>query len=148
MRKTAVVEADQPTLRPQAARAASAYRDASVAVGPVAAIVLALDRVLLNLRRVTAAIEAGRHDEAFNFVSHSATILRGLGQALDPERGGALVERLRSVYRTHIVAMYVAIGKKDAIRRVNVLAAGLSELRDAWAFVAKQPAIGKTPAGR
>ena len=142
MRKTAVVETDQRTLRPLAARAASAYRDAAVAVGPVAAIVLALDRVVLNLRRVTVAIEAGRHEEAFNFVSHSATILRGLGQALDAERGGALVERLRGVYHTHIVAMYAAIGKKDAVRRFTVLAGGLSELRDAWAFVARQPVRG------
>lgn len=117
----------------------AAYRNASTTVAPQTAIVMAFDRVLLNLKRIIAATEARKFDEAFNNISHSAQILRGLAQHLDADRGGAMVERLRSLYHRHIMAMYLAMGKPDAIRRYTKLAEGLAELRDAWAVVAKVP---------
>lgn len=131
---------------PAALLVSAAYRTTSTAVAPQTAIVMALDRVLLNLKRAAAATEEKKFDEVFNNVSHSAQILRGLGQHLDLEKGGALVERLRSVYYRHIMAMYFAIGKPDAVRCFTKLAEGLGELRDAWAVVAKRPLRGSSAA--
>ena len=87
---------------------------------------MALDRVLLNLKRTIAATEAKRFDEAFNIISHSAQILRGLAQHLDVDKGGAMAERLQKVYHANIMAMYFAIGKPDAVRRYQKLAEGLA----------------------
>lgn len=130
----------QPDLPvPAAVLVSAAYRNASTAVAPQTAIVMALDRVLLNLKRAANATEKSKHDDVFSNVSHSAQILRGLGQHLDVEKGGALAERLRDVYYRHVMAMYFSIGKPDAVRRFNKLAEGLGELRDAWAVVAKRP---------
>jgi flagellar protein FliS len=127
---------------PAALMVSAAYRSTSTAVAPQTAIVMALDRVLLNLKRAANASEKKKFDEVFSNVSHSAQILRGLSQHLDVEKGGALAERLRAVYNRHVMAMYFSVGKPDAVRRFNILAEGLGELRDAWAVVAKRPLRG------
>ncbi|NJL08863.1 MAG: flagellar protein FliS, partial [Methylacidiphilales bacterium] len=133
--------------RPAPAGAATAaYRAAAVTVAPTAAIVIALDRVLLNLKRTIAATEAKRFDEAFNLTSHSTQILRGLAHHLDVERGGALAERLQKTYHANNMAMLLTMGKPDAVRRYHKLAEGLTELRDAWAHVAKVPPLAPGPA--
>jgi flagellar protein FliS len=139
MPQTAIIDVKSEPPKAAAIAASVAYRSAAINVAPQKAIVMALDRVLLNLRRTIAATEAKRFDEAFNNISHSAQILRGLAQHLDVKKGGEFAEQLRNLYNSQAMAMYFAIGKPDAVRRFTKLAEGLGELRDAWAVVAKLP---------
>ncbi|NJO54445.1 MAG: flagellar protein FliS [Bacteroidales bacterium] len=145
MLQTAMIDAKAHQPAPSAGAATAAYRTAAVTVAPTTAIVMALDRVLLNLKRTIAATEAKRFDEAFNLTSHSAQILRGLAQHVDVNKGGAMAERLQKTYHTNLLAMYLAMGKPDAIRRYQKLAEGLTELRDAWAQIAKIPPLAARP---
>ncbi|BBF93897.1 flagellar export chaperone FliS [Blastochloris tepida] len=138
---------DAKTQQPasSAGAASAAYRSATVTVAPTTAIVMALDRVLLNLKRTIAATEAKRFDEAFNLTSHSTQILRGLAHHIDVAKGGAMAERLQKTYHANIMAMLLAMGKPDAVRRYQKLAEGLAELRDAWAQIAKIPPLAARP---
>lgn len=145
MLQIATIDVKDEPRKSVAIAASAAYRSAAVTVAPQRAIVVALDRVLLNLRRTITATEAKQFDEAFNNVSHSAQILRGLAQHLDVEKGGEFAEQLQKVYHNQALAMYFAIGKPDAVRRFAKLSEGLSELRDAWAFVASQSVRPTSP---
>jgi flagellar secretion chaperone FliS len=145
MPQTATIDAKAQRSAPSAGAVSAAYRSAAVTVAPTTAIVMALDRVLLNLKRTIAATEAKRFDEAFNLTSHSTQILRGLAHHIDVAKGGAMAERLQKTSHANIMAMLLAMGKPDAIRRYQKLAEGLAELRDAWAQIARIPPLAARP---
>ncbi|NJL07929.1 MAG: flagellar protein FliS [Methylacidiphilales bacterium] len=145
MLQTATTDANAHPPAPTVSAAAAAYRTAAVTVAPTTAIVIALDRVLLNLKRTIEATQAKRFDEAFNLTSHSTQILRGLAHHIDVEKGGALAERLQKTYHANNMAMLLTMGKPDAIRRYQKLAEGLTELRDAWAQIARIPPLAGRP---
>lgn len=119
--------------------AAMAYRRAASSVAPMTAVVMLYDKAIVSLHRAVKANQERRADESFAHASHAAAILRGLSYALDFECGGEMAESLRATYTGNILALLNSFGKPDMPERYGKLASGLSELRDAWAVVAKLP---------
>jgi flagellar protein FliS len=122
-----------------ASNAAKAYRRASVTISPAWGIVLLYEGAVTRLERAVVALKARRLDESHNHIVCVVSILRGLRQNLDFERGGALAERLSRMYTKNILALLRSVGKPDAAERYQTIAKGLRELREAWAIVAKLP---------
>jgi flagellar protein FliS len=121
---------------PQAFRALQAYRDASIAVPPLKAVVMLFDGAIVFLRKSVAASQAKRFEESHNHLIRTTTILRGLSQHLNFEKGGALAERLFKTYNGLIMAALRTYGRPDAPAQYDRIIVSLTELRDAWAYVA------------
>ena len=122
-----------------ARNAANAYQRASVTVAPAWAIVKLYEGAITRLERAIAALEGRRLDESYNNILRVVTILRGLRQSLDFDRGGAMAERLSRMYGKNIIALLRSVGKPDAAARYQKIANGLRGLREAWIVVAKLP---------
>ena len=120
----------------KAYHAAQAYRSASIAVPPLKAVVMLFDGAILNLRKSVAASQAKRFEESHNCLVRTTTILRGLSQHLNFEKGGLVADRLFSTYNALIVAALKSFGRPDAPALYDRIIASLTELRDAWAYVA------------
>ena len=116
--------------------AAAAYRQAAASVHPTVAVVKLYDATLLAILQAVRAREQKQIEESFNKVMRAATILRGLDQALDYEKGGAVAEQLHRVYRSYILSLHVNFGKPDVQKRYRKLYDSLIGLRDAWAKIA------------
>lgn len=116
--------------------AAAAYRQAAASVHPTVAVVKLYDATLLAILQAIRAREQKQIEECFTKVMRAATILRGLDQALDYEKGGAVAEQLHRVYRSYILSLHVSFGKPDVLRRYRKLYDSLIGLRDAWARIA------------
>ena len=125
-----------------------AYRRAASSVAPMTAVVMLYDKAIVSLHRAVTAKQEGRADESFAHASQAATILRGLSYTLDFERGGEIAEDLRATYTGNILALLHSFGKPDMPERYRKLASGLSELRDAWALIAKLPTKAEEAASR
>lgn len=133
---------------PQANRhAANAYRNAAVAVSPLAAVVMLFDGVILNLRRTVNAIEARQPEQAFQHVSRAVTILRGLCHQLDFAKGGVVAEHMHETYVRLIMSALNSFGKADSIARYGKLIDGILTLRDAWLEVRQQGRGSESKAG-
>ncbi len=116
--------------------AAAAYRQAAASVHPTVAVVKLYDATLLAILQAIRAREQKQIEECFSKVMRAATILRGLDQALDYDKGGAVAEQLHRVYRSYILSLHVSFGKPDVLRRYRKLYDSLIGLRDAWAKIA------------
>ncbi|HEY6833112.1 MAG TPA: flagellar export chaperone FliS [Pseudolabrys sp.] len=117
-------------------QAARAYRDVSIAVPPLQAVVMLFDGAIIALRKSLAASQAKRFEESHNCLIRATTILRGLSHHLNFEKGGLLAERLHSSYNALIVACLRSFGRPDAGVQYGRIIASLTELREAWAKVA------------
>jgi flagellar protein FliS len=73
-------------------------------------------------------------------MQRSTAILRWLSHNLDFERGGAVAERLYKTYHALIMACLRSFGRPDAAACYQRIIASLTELRDAWKFVASAKA--------
>jgi flagellar secretion chaperone FliS len=116
--------------------AAAAYRQAAASVHPTVAVVKLYDATLLAILQAIRAREQKQVEESFNKVMRAATILRGLDQALDYDKGGAVAEQLHRVYRSYILSLHLSFGKPDVVKRYRKLYDSLIGLRDAWARIA------------
>jgi flagellar secretion chaperone FliS len=120
----------------KAFHAAQAYRNASIAVPPLKAVVMLFDGAIVFLRKSVAASQAKRFEESHNHLIRTTTILRGLSQHLNFEKGGPLAERLFHTYNALIMASLRSYGRPDMPARYDRIIASLTDLRDAWAYVA------------
>jgi flagellar protein FliS len=66
----------------------------------------------------------------------ATAILRGLSHNLDFDRGGAVAERLYKTYHALIMACLRSFGRPDAAVCYHRIIASLTEMRDAWKYVA------------
>lgn len=123
-------------MNPNMGHAAAAYRQAAASVHPTVAVVKLYDATLLAILQAIRAREQKQIEECFNKVMRAATILRGLDQALDYDKGGAVAEQLHRVYRSYILCLHVSFGKPDVQKRYRKLYDSLIGLRDAWAHIA------------
>lgn len=119
--------------------AAGAYRRAATAVPPLTAVVMLYDKAIILLKRAALAAESRQPQDSFQRLIEATTILRGLSHALDFERGGSVAERLRATYNGVILTLMLSYGRPDMPERVRRVIAGLLELRDAWAEIARHP---------
>ncbi|HEY0329022.1 MAG TPA: flagellar export chaperone FliS [Rhodopseudomonas sp.] len=116
--------------------AAQAYRSAAIAVPPLQAVVMLYDGAIMLLRRSLHAAEERRFEDSHAAMIRATAILRGLSHHLDYDRGGAVAERLHRTYNALIMACLRSYGRPDAAARFARIIASLTELRDAWSFVA------------
>lgn len=121
-------------------RITQAYRGASTAVSPLTAVIMLLDGAILDLKKTIEAAEAKRFEESHGHLVHATAILRGLSHNLNFEKGGPLAKKLYKTYSSLIMASLTAFGRPDATQRYRRLIASLTELRDAWRFVATSQA--------
>jgi flagellar protein FliS len=126
-------------MNPHLQMSVAAYRKAATSVHPSVAVVRLYDETILAVTQAIRAKQAGDHEGAFVKVLRAATILRGLSHSLDFAKGGAVSERLFSVYKRYILLLHVSYGKPDVVARYRKLLEGLGELRDAWASIAGMP---------
>jgi flagellar protein FliS len=117
-------------------QATQAYRSASVAVPPLKALVMLYDGAIMFLQKAIDAAEARRFEESHDYMIRATAILRGLSHNLDFDRGGAIAERLYKTYHALIMACLRSFGRPDAAKCYHRIIASLTELRDAWKFVA------------
>lgn len=132
-------------MNPNMGHAAAAYRQAAASVHPTVAVVKLYDATLLAILQAVRAREQKQIEECFSKVMRAATILRGLDQALDYDKGGAVAEQLHRVYRSYILSLHVSFGKPDVVKRYRKLYDSLIGLRDAWARIAGMDAHQETP---
>jgi flagellar protein FliS len=118
--------------------AAQAYRDVSIAVSPLKAIVMLFDGTIMSLRKSMVAREARRFEESHHHLIRATTILRGLSHHLNPAKGEKLAKRLFKTYNALIIACLRAHGRPDAPILIQRIIGSLTELRDAWSEVARE----------
>jgi len=115
----------------------AAYRSAAAAVHPRVAVVRLYDVALRAIREAITASRARRIEDAYIAINKASQILRGLSSNVVGDDD--LAATLRQVYLANLLALHSAFGKPDCERRYMVIAAGLLELRNAWAVVAGMP---------
>jgi flagellar protein FliS len=115
-------------------RATQAYQGAAVAVPPLKAVVMLFDGAILFLQKSVEACEAKRFEEGHTYLIRAISILRGLSYHLIV--GSALGDRLYKTYNGLIFAALSSFNRPDAARRYGKIIIGLTNLRDAWKYVA------------
>ena len=120
--------------------ASQAYRTASVTVSPLRAVVMLLEGAARMLKMAIEAGEAKRFEESHGHVVKATTILRGLAQHLNPQKGGDVADQMAKTYHSLIMAALRAYGRPDAPAQYRRIIKSLNELRDAWSVVLKQTA--------
>jgi len=121
------------------ATASRAYTESSVLTAPPERLVVMLyDGANRFLVRAAAAIRAGDAGQAGEQLGRANAILDELLGTLDHEAGGAVAERLESIYLFCERTLVEAQLQRDA-DKVDRVAALLAELREAWAAIADNP---------
>ena len=115
-----------------------AYRTVSITVSPLRAVVMLLEGAARMLKMAIEAGEAERFEESHGHVVKATTILRGLAQHLNPQKGGDVADQLAKTYHSLIMAALRAYGRPDAPAQYGRIIKSLNEMRDAWSFVLKQ----------
>jgi flagellar protein FliS len=119
-------------------QASQAYRTVSVTVSPLRAVVMLLEGAARMLKMAIEAGEARRFEESHGHVVKATTILRGLAQHLNAQKGGDFADQMAKTYHSLIMAALRAYGRPDAPAQYRRIITSLNELREAWSFVLKQ----------
>lgn len=117
-------------------RATQAYQNASTAVSPLRAVIMLYDGAIRFLQQSMAATEAKKFEESHNHMIRATAILRGLSHNLNFEKGGEVAEGLHSTYHALIMACLRSYGKPNSAECYTRIIASLTELREAWVYVA------------
>jgi flagellar protein FliS len=120
--------------------AAQAYRSASTAVPPLRAVIMMIDGAINFLHKSIKAGEDRKFEESHGHMIRATAILRGLSHNLNFDKGGAVAESLHTTYHALIMACLRSYGRPDSAACYRRIIASLTEMRDAWIFVALQPA--------
>lgn len=128
------------------ATASRAYTESSVLTAPPERLVVMLyDGAGRFLARAAAAIRNGDAGLAGEQIGRANAILDELLATLDREQGGAVAERLESIYLFCERTLVEAQLQRDPAK-VDRVAAMLAELREAWAAIAENPPPPPAPA--
>jgi flagellar protein FliS len=117
-------------------QAAQAYRSAAVAVPPQRAVIMMMDGAIAFLQKSIVATEKKQFEEAHGHMVRTTAILRGLSHNLNFDRGGAVAESLHKTYHALIMACLRSFGRSNSAECYHRIIASLTELRDAWIYVA------------
>jgi flagellar protein FliS len=127
------------------ATASRAYTESSVLTAPPERLVVMLyDGAGRFLARAAAAIRGGDAGLAGEQIGRANAILAELLATLDREQGGAVAERLESIYLFCERTLVEAQLQRDPAK-VDRVAAMLAELREAWAAIAENPPAPAVP---
>ncbi|CAN5262298.1 flagellar protein FliS [soil metagenome] len=122
--------------------AAQAYRSASTAVPPLRAVIMMTDGAINFLNKSIKATEDRRFEDSHSHMIRTTAILRGLSHNLNFDKGGAVAESLHQTYHALIMACLRSYGRPDSAACYRRIIASLTEMRDAWIYVALQPKAG------
>lgn len=120
--------------------AMQAYRSASTSVPPLRAVIMLYDGAIMFLQKSVAAAEARKFEESHGHMIRATAILRGLSHNLNFEKGGTVAESLHGTYHALIMACLRSFGQPNSAQCYERIIASLTELRDAWTYVALNPA--------
>ena len=125
---------------------ANVYREREVlSASPEKLVIITFDHVLVNLRRARMAIEAGNIELRVQSMSKAREGVMELLMSTDAERGGEMTMRLRALY-AFALREFLAIGKTRDVKQLDNVTAILGNLRDAFATIASDPTLARSPA--
>jgi len=125
---------------------ANVYREREVlSASPEKLVIITFDHVLVNLRRARMAIEAGNIELRVQSMSKAREGVMELLMSTDAERGGEMTVRLRALY-AFALREFLAIGKTRDVKQLDNVTAILGNLRDAFATIASDPTLARSPA--
>jgi flagellar secretion chaperone FliS len=128
-------------------QAFAAYGQAAETAAPAQQIVMLYESAIVRLRQARAAIEEGRIEERFRLVERVRAIVDALHGCLDFDNGGEIAVLLDRFY-AHVSARLLTINLRNDPSICDELAARLSEMRDAWANIARSSGHDATAAAR
>jgi len=125
---------------------ANVYREREVlSASPEKLVIITFDRVLVNLRRARMAIEAGNIELRVQSMSKAREGVMELLMSTDAERGGEMTVRLRALY-AFALREFLAIGKTRDVKQLENVTAIFGNLREAFATIASDPTLARSPA--
>ena len=125
---------------------ANVYREREVlTASPEKLVVITFDHVLVNLRRARIAIEAGNIELRVQSMSKAREGVMELLMSTDAERGGEMTVRLRALY-AFALREFLAIGRTRDVKQLENVTAIFGNLREAFATVASDPKLARSPA--
>ena len=125
---------------------ANVYREREVlTASPEKLVVITYDHVLANLRRARAAIEARDVVQRVQAMGKAREGVMELLVATDVERGGQMADNLRALY-AFALREILAIGRAPDVSRLDAIANVIGNLREAFATIANDPNLARSPA--
>jgi len=125
---------------------ANVYREREVlTASPEKLVVIVFDHVLANLRRARVAIEAGNIEQRAQAMRRAREGVMELLTTTDVERGGEMALNLRALY-AYAVREFLAVGRSLDIKQLDNITAILANLREAFATIASDPTLARSPA--
>ena len=125
---------------------ANVYREREVlTASPEKLVVITFDHVLVNLRRARMAIEAGNIELRVQSMSKAREGVMELLMSTDAERGGEMTVRLRALY-AYALREFLAIGRTRDVKQIDNVTAIFVNLREAFATIASDPTLARSPA--
>jgi flagellar protein FliS len=125
---------------------AIAYREREVlTASPGKLVVIVFDHLLANMRRAKMAIEAKKIEARVEAMGKARAAAMELLVSTDLERGGALAQNLRSLY-VFMFNELLGIGRVPDPARMDRLIEIATTLRDAFATIAAEASVARTPA--
>jgi flagellar secretion chaperone FliS len=125
---------------------ANVYREREVlTASPEKLVVITYDHVLANLRRARTAIETRDVVQRVHAIGNAREGVMELLVATDVERGGQMTDNLRALY-AFALREILAIGRSPDVSRLDAIANVIGDLRDAFATIANDPKLARSPA--
>ena len=125
---------------------ANVYREREVlTASPEKLVVIVFDHVLANLRRARVAIEAGNIEQRAQAMRRAREGVMELLTTTDVERGGDMAENLRALY-AYALREFLTVGRTLDIKQLDNVTAILANLREAFATIASDPTLARSPA--
>jgi flagellar protein FliS len=125
---------------------ANVYREREVlTASPEKLVVIVFDHVLANLRRARVAIEAGNIEQRAQAMRRAREGVMELLTTTDVERGGEMALNLRALY-AYAVREFLAVGRTLDIKQLDNITAIIANLREAFATIATDPTLARSPA--
>jgi len=125
---------------------ANVYREREVlTASPEKLVVIVFDHVLANLRRARVAIEAGNIEQRAQAMRRAREGVMELLTTTDADRGGEMALKLRALY-AYALREFLAIGRTLDIKQLDSVTAILANLREAFATIASDPTLARSPA--
>src|SRR4051812_26736411 len=125
---------------------ANVYREREVlTASPEKLVVMTYDHVLVNLRRARLAIEAQNIERRVHALSKAREGIMELLTTVDSDRGGDVAKNLLALY-AFVLRELLTIGRSLDVRRLDAVVGIVSSLRDAFASLASDPTLARSPA--
>ena len=125
---------------------ANVYREREVlTASPEKLVVVIYDHILVNLRRARLAIESGNIEQRVQALGKARDGVMELLVSTDVDRGGEIASNLRALYAFAFREL-MSIGRSLDTNQIDKISGILSNLREAFATIATDPTLARSPA--